>query len=85
MLQQMSEQNRHGRGKDEPACSLERHYRNMVGNKREYTIEINGHRADGFLCSIDEALTARQWDFVTHQQASPLSYLIDSYEPYMQR
>ena len=38
-------------------CSLERHYRNMVGNKREYTIEINGHRADGFLCSIDEALT----------------------------
>ena len=66
-------------------CSLERHYRNMVGNKREYTIEINGHRADGFLCSIDEALTARQWDFVTLQQASPLSYLIDSYEPYLQR
>ena len=56
-------------------CSLERHYRNMVGNKREYTIEINGHRADGFLCSIDEALTARQWDFVTLQQASPDSPL----------
>ena len=66
-------------------CSLERHYRNMVGNKREYTIEINGHRADGFLCSIDEALTARQWDFITLQQASTQSYLIDSYEPYLQR
>ena len=66
-------------------CSLERHYRNMVGNKREYTIEINGHRADRFLCSIDEALTARQWDFVTLQQASPLSYRIESYEPYLQR
>lgn len=66
-------------------CSLERHYRNMVGNKREYTLEINGHRADGFLCSMDEALTARQWDFVTLQQASPLSYRIESYEPYLQR
>ncbi|MBR4291407.1 MAG: DUF4886 domain-containing protein [Oscillospiraceae bacterium] len=66
-------------------CSLERHYRNMVGNKREYTIEINGHRADGFLCSIDEALTAREWDFITLQQASPLSYRIDSYEPYLNR
>lgn len=66
-------------------CSLERHYRNMVGNKREYTIEINGHRADGFLCSIDEALTAREWDFITLQQASPLSYRIDSYEPYLIR
>lgn len=65
-------------------CSLERHYRNMVGNRREYTIEINGHRADGFLCSIDEALTARAWDFVTLQQASPYSYLSDSYEPYLQ-
>ena len=66
-------------------CSLERHYRNMVGNKREYTIEINGHRADGFLCSIDEALTAREWDYVTLQQASPQSYMIDSFEPYLQR
>lgn len=66
-------------------CSLERHYRNMVGKKREYTLEINGHRADGFLCSMDEALTARQWDFVTLQQASPLSYRIESYEPYLQR
>ena len=66
-------------------CSLERHYRNMVGHKREYTIEINGHRADGFLCSIDEALTAREWDFITLQQASPLSYRIDSYGPYLNR
>ena len=66
-------------------CSLEHHYRNMVGNRREYTLEINGHRADGFLCSIDEALTARQWDFVTLQQASPQSYMIDTYEPYLQR
>ena len=66
-------------------CSLERHYRNMIGNKREYTLEINGHRADGFLCSIDEALTAREWDYVTLQQASHQSYNIDSFEPYLQR
>ena len=66
-------------------CSLEWHYRNMIGNKREYTLEINGHRADGFLCSIDEALTAREWDYVTLQQVSPQSYQIDSFKPYLQR
>ena len=66
-------------------CSLERHYRNMVGNKREYMLEINGHRGDGFLCSMDEALSARAWDFITLQQASPQSFLMESYEPYLQR
>lgn len=66
-------------------CSLERHYRNMVGNRREYMLEINGHRGDGFLCSMDEALSARAWDFITLQQASPQSFLMESYEPYLQR
>lgn len=66
-------------------CSLEWHYRNMVGNRREYTLEINGHRGDGFLCSIDEALSARAWDYITLQQASPRSFVMDSYEPYLQR
>jgi len=64
-------------------CSLERHYRNMAGNRREYTLEVNGHRAEGFLCSMDEALTARAWDYITLQQASPQSFLMESYEPYL--
>lgn len=29
-------------------CTLERHYRNMAGNRREYTLEVNGLRAEGF-------------------------------------
>lgn len=66
-------------------CSLDRHYRNMIGNRREYMIEINGHRGDGFLCSMNEALSARSWDYITLQQASPKSFLVESFEPYLQR
>lgn len=64
-------------------CSLERHYQNMITGSREYTLEINGHRADGFFCSIDEALFARQWDVITLQQVSGLSIQKDSYDPYL--
>ena len=33
-------------------CSLERHYRNMKGDYREYSLEMNGHTAGGFFVSI---------------------------------
>lgn len=66
-------------------CSLEHHFRNMVGNKKAYTLEINGHTAEGFLTSIDEALTARHWDIVTLQQASHYSYQEYTYFPYIER
>lgn len=66
-------------------CSLERHFRNMVGDKRAYTLEVDGHNAEGFLVSLQEALTARNWDYVTLQQASHLSYREDSFYPYINR
>ena len=54
-------------------CTLERHFRNMMGDRRDYTLQVDGHVAEGFSMSIDEALTARNWDVITLQQASPFS------------
>lgn len=64
-------------------CSLEKHFRNMKGDKREYQPEINGHGAFGFKVSIKEALLARSWDYVTLQQVSSGSCREGSYQPYL--
>lgn len=66
-------------------CSLGHHFRNMVADRREYVLEINGHRADGFWVSIKEALTARAWDVVTLQQASHYSYGEETFYPYINK
>ena len=65
------------------ACSLERHYRNMQGDKKVYNLEMNGHSGMGFMVGIKDALLARAWDYVTIQQASSFSYQADSYQPYL--
>lgn len=65
-----------------PGCSLERHFRNMKGDKREYEIQINGH-GTRFYTSIKEALLSDSWDVVTLQQASNESYRYDSFIPYI--
>lgn len=64
-------------------CSLEKHYRNMIGDQRAYTLFYNGHNT-GFSVSLEEALLNRHWDVVTLQQASHFSPKPDSYEPYAQ-
>lgn len=64
-------------------CPLELHYRNMLGDKRDYSLEINGHSSTGFTASIKEALLEKSWDYVTIQQASHFSYQEDSYQPYI--
>lgn len=66
-----------------PGCSLERHYRNMLGNIRDYKLEYNGELT-GFFVTIQEALTNRQWDVITLQQASHFSAHKDSYHPYIE-
>lgn len=65
-------------------CPLERHFRNMVGDRRDYTLQADGHHIEGFAMSIDEALTNRNWDVITLQQASHFSYQEDSYFPYIE-
>lgn len=66
-------------------CSLQQHYQNLAENRREYTLEINGHHGAGFLTTIDEALGAREWDVVTLQQASHFSYREETYHPYLEK
>lgn len=64
-----------------PSCSLEMHYRNMLGDKPDYDLHFNGVYT-GFKVSIEQALLARKWDVVTLQQASYFSPKADSYFPY---
>jgi hypothetical protein len=63
-------------------CSLERHYRNMLDNKKEYLLQFNGYFT-GFEVSLREALLSREWDVVTIQQVSHLSFKKETYYPYI--
>ena len=63
-------------------CSLERHYRNMLDNKKEYRLQFNGYFT-GFEVSLREALLSREWDVVTIQQVSHLSFKEETYYPYI--
>lgn len=63
-------------------CPLEKHYRNMLGDYRAYTLQYNG-TSTGFPVSIKEALLNRSWDVVTLQQASHFSYRYETYQPYL--
>ncbi len=63
-------------------CTLERHYRNMLGEKREYMLEVNG-TSTGFRVGLQEALLTRPWDIVTVQQQSAASAREESFEPYL--
>ena len=62
-------------------CSLEMHYRNMLGNKSAYELYFNGC-GTGFHVSMEQALLERNWDVILLQQASPSSHKPESYEPY---
>ncbi|MBQ7386980.1 MAG: DUF4886 domain-containing protein [Clostridia bacterium] len=62
-------------------CSFERHYRNMLTGERAYSLECNGH-ATGFSVSLSEALASNEWDVVTVQQVSHLSFISETYFPY---
>ena len=63
-------------------CSLENHYRNMMGDYRAYRLEVCGV-SSGFSMSIKEALLSRKWDVITLQQVSSASFKYDSYMPYV--
>ena len=63
-------------------CSLERHYRNMLDDKKDYCLVFNGVYT-GFYTTLREALLSREWDVITIQQVSHLSFNQDSYYPYI--
>ena len=64
-------------------CSLERHYNNIVENAAAYSYELNGNIRMGRNVSIMEGLCEEDWDYVTMQQASPVSGLPATYYPYL--
>lgn len=63
-------------------CSLQRHYMNMVQDKAEYLLELNGEPL-GFFVSIADALRSDDWDVITLQQVSHLSPDFKTYTPYL--
>lgn len=62
-------------------CSLERHYNNIVGNVADYEYQKNGRFLR--MISIEEALEKKKWDYITLQQVSHYSGIIDTYEPFL--
>ena len=65
-------------------CSLAQHYRNMLGEERLYSLEMNGS-STGFNVSLKEALINREWDVITLQQASLYSPEYSTYQPYLEK
>lgn len=63
-------------------CSLQRHYANMQSDAQDYSYELNG-AATGKFIGLHAALTERNWDVITFQQASHDSGIAESYYPYL--
>ena len=63
-------------------CSLERHWQNIEGNKREYQYQLNGRPTDRHV-SIEEVLTEEKFDVIVTHQASHDSGWACTYEPFL--
>ena len=61
-------------------CSLETHVKNIKEANAYYEYQKNGRKLK--MTSINDALTKKKWDYVSIQQVSQLSGMIDSYEPF---
>jgi hypothetical protein len=62
-------------------CSLERHYNNILNDACEYDYQKNGRYLKKI--SIAQALKRKKWDYITVQQVSQDSGIIDTYEPFL--
>lgn len=63
-------------------CSLETHWNNIKNDAALYDYELNGDYT-GRKISIQEALMEENWDYVTLQQVSGHSGLMDTFYPYI--
>lgn len=63
-------------------CPLSYHFRNMLSEEKNYTLEMNGF-STGFRFSLKEALLSRDWDVITLQQVSSQSFDYETYQPYL--
>lgn len=63
-------------------CTLAQHYQFMMADSAEYELEYNGELTK-FKVSLKQALTNREWDYISFQQASHKCTDSESYEPYL--
>jgi hypothetical protein len=63
-------------------CSLEMHYRNMLGNAKSYMLFFNGEFT-GFYTTMEEALLSRTFDAISLQQCSHFAGVKETYSPYL--
>lgn len=63
-------------------CDLRVHYFNALNDYKKYLFQINGFSSN-LKVTMREVLESREWDYITLQQASPLSGDADSFYPYI--
>lgn len=65
------------------ACSLERHWNNILVDAEEYVYEENGRITDE-LISVRKALELEDWNYIITQQASYDSGFAETYFPFIE-
>ncbi len=65
-------------------CSLKTHWSNIEADAPNYEYELNG-QYNGRKSSVKEALQEEAWDYVTLQQVSGESGILETYDPYLDR
>lgn len=66
-------------------CTLQRHYNNSLGDVPDYRYRkvVEGVRSDTSGYTLEMGLSDEPWDIVTLQQASGVSGLYETYQPYL--
>ena len=59
-------------------CSLERHWNNFAKSEKDPSYKPYANRKK----TLQELLTQEKWDIVTIQQASPISWRAETYQPF---
>lgn len=65
-------------------CPLEEHYINLTDDEKNYDFQVNGVNTH-LKVSIKEIIKSNEWDYITLQQASHLSFSFESYVPYLEK
>jgi hypothetical protein len=66
-------------------CPLEKHYNNSVSNAANYSYRkiVAGEKTVTLNFRLEEVMKDEPWDYISFQQASPLSGQYNTYTPYL--
>lgn len=62
-------------------CPIDAHYRNLQSGEKLYEFYENGAKQPLMICSIQDGLNYKKWDYITFQQVSTNSGNYDSFFP----